>query len=463
MTGGEDAALIDAQGDRQNPKIAVLTNYAVGRVKRDFRDGQSSVGVSATAVDRALGDTPLAATLHDQAYTAGTQLDHRWDHNVWEAKLEAVGSWVHGTPDAIANTQQQSLHRFQRPDAKDAHFDPMRTSLAGFGGDWKVGPMGETKHWRAFLGGQVRTPGLELNDAGFQVQSDLFVPFVLAQYHDEDPGDTVLNWNLTSDVFTMSNFDPILVNYGYEGNANVQFANYWSWNAGLNAQGGGRDPVALRGGPALRTDQNVNPFMAISTDNRKRVQFSLAGWAFRDWKADAMAGGIDASATIQARSNLDLAIGPSWSRRDDPMQYIAEATDQAGNDHYVTGHINFTSASLTLRLNWTFSPHLSLQAYAQPFIASGAYDQLKDVDNPHAAQFADRFHPLSRSEARETSDTVFVNYNGTYSFDRPDFNFQQLRSTVVLRWEYRPGSNVFAIWSHGQTNSISDGRFDLGS
>jgi len=32
----------------------------------------------------------------------------------------------------------------------------------------------------------------------------------------------------------------------------------------------------------------------------------------------------------------------------------------------------------------------------------------------------------------------------------------------VLRWEYRPGSTLFAIWSHGQTDSDTT-RFDLGN
>jgi hypothetical protein len=58
--------------------------------------------------------------------------------------------------------------------------------------------------------------------------------------------------------------------------------------------------------------------------------------------------------------------------------------------------------------------------------------------------------------------TVFVNHAGQYSFDQPDFSIQQLRSTMVLRWEYRPGSTLFAIWSHGRTNQFTDGRFALG-
>ncbi|MEO8554292.1 MAG: DUF5916 domain-containing protein, partial [Kofleriaceae bacterium] len=186
VTGGEDAALIDENGSRQNPMVAALTNYAVGRVKRDFRDGKTFVGISGTAVDRDLSGTPLAATLHDQAYSGGIQLDHRSDDNAWEARLSTVGSWVHGSEEAIANTQQRNRHLFQRPDVKDVMFDPTRRSLTGFGATWKAGRMGDTKHWRYGIGGDVRTPGLELNDVGFQRSSDQLVPYIFGQYHDED-------------------------------------------------------------------------------------------------------------------------------------------------------------------------------------------------------------------------------------------------------------------------------------
>ncbi|HEY0251169.1 MAG TPA: DUF5916 domain-containing protein, partial [Kofleriaceae bacterium] len=87
----------------------------------------------------------------------------------------------------------------------------------------------------------------------------------------------------------------------------------------------------------------------------------------------------------------------------------------------------------------------------------------KDVNNPHANKFNDRFQELSGMEIHESDDTVMVSSNGTYSFDKPDFNFRQLLSTVVLRWEYRPGSSIFAIWSHGQTSSVVDGRFQFGA
>ena len=94
------------------------------------------------------------------------QLDHRWDSNAWEAKLSTEGSWVHGTQDAIAYTQTLNRHLFQRPDAKDVTYDPTLTSLSGPGATWKIGRMGETKHWRFGFGGDMRSPGLELVEVG---------------------------------------------------------------------------------------------------------------------------------------------------------------------------------------------------------------------------------------------------------------------------------------------------------
>lgn len=461
VTGQETAAIVDTSNVRTDPVVSPLTSYSVARVKRDFRDGKTSVGLSATAVERALGATPLVDTLHDQAYTAGAQLQHRWDDNAWLVDFHTVGSFVHGSPMAIARTQQLNRHLFQRPDATDVHLDPTRTSLSGLGATWLAGRLGETKHWRTGVGGDVRTPALELNDVGFQTESDRIIPFVWTQYREDDPGDALLNWQLSGDVFAASNFEPTLLTYGIETNASAQTIDYWQFFANFNASASGWDPVALRGGKALRTDPRQRLFVGGTTDTRKPVRVDFKLNVGRDHAADRFDGGIDVGATLQARSNIELYVGPSISMRDDPMQYIAAADDTAGNTHYVFGRIHQTVTSLTLRMNWTFSPHLSLQAYAQPFVAAGRYSELKDVNDPHATRFADRFHLLQGNDYTVMNGTVSVSHDGAYSFARPDFDVRQLRSTIVLRWEYRPGSTVFAIWSHGRTSSADDGRFQL--
>jgi hypothetical protein len=447
------------------PVVSALTNYAIARVKRDFDEGKTSIGLSATAVNRKLDDARLESLIHDQAYTGGVQLQNRWADNAWTANVNLLGSWVHGTPEAIAETQQSSRHYFQRPDAEDVHFDPKRTSMSGLAAKWMVGQLGDSKHWRFGSGGDLRTPGLELNDAGFQFNSDRMIPFFWGQYRNDEPSKHVLNWQFNSDIFWVQTFEPRLTDVGLESNGNIQFSNYWSMYGGWNLISGRWNVNALRGGPALRNDFGMFGYFGVNTDNRKPVWFNLNSYGSHNLGSNQFDGGIDLGATVQARSNLDVFVGPSIYMRNDPMQYIDEVPDMADASHFVFGRIHETDVSMTVRVNWTFSPHLTLQAYAQPFIASGHYNELKDVDNPAAKRFSDRFHLFAPGELQLSDGTYQVTREGgaTFSFDRPDFNFRQLRSTVVLRWEYRPGSTVFAIWSHGRTSDdFSDGRFRFG-
>ncbi len=464
VTGEETATVIDANQAQAAPIVSPLTNYVVARLKRDLNDGRTALGVSATSVHRRLSGTPLAGLLHDQAYTGGLQLQHRFGATPWQANVSVVGSYVHGSADAIALTQRSSRHFYQRPDATHAHFDPARTSLSGIGATWKAGKLGDTKHVRYGIGGDVRTIGLELNDLGFQQHSDRMIPFLWGQYHDDDPGDDVLNWQVNADVFYVATLEPRFTDVGFECNANVQLANFWQLGAGCNLTDRREEPSMLRGGPSLRLDDRVQGYLNITTDTRKAVWFSLGAYGGREWIPDQIDGGFDLGATIQARTNIDVFIGPSMFSRNDPMQYVEEVQDTLGQTHYVFARIRQRVASLTVRVNWTLSPRLTLQAYAQPFIASARYAELKDVDDPGARRYADRFTPIGGSSYTldDGTYTVRAPAGGTYQLGRPDFDFRQLRSTVVVRWEYRPGSTLFAIWSHGRTSEIADGRFQLG-
>jgi hypothetical protein len=445
VTGEENAQV--AVGDEQmSPIVAPLTNYGVLRVKRDYRGGKSSVGISATTVNRALDGTPLVDTLHDQAYTAGAGVTHRWDDNKWELDVHGFGSWVHGSENAIAATQTSNTHLFQRPDAGHVHYDPKRTSMGGADLTWSVGPSGETKHWRFQVGGDLRTPGLELNDAGFMFYSDRLENWTWTEYRDEEPTTNINNWRSSLVTFVQNTLEPELVVYGFNYDIAAELSNYWWFRAATNVQGPGNDPMQLRGGPALHTDTRIAGRLGMRSDSRKDVRVSVDLGAIRTPASDFMRVDVGAAVEIQARSNIDLSIGPSWMETTDPLQYVDQLPDAAGMSHYVFGRIRLTTASLTARMNWTFSPKLSLQAYAQPFVAAGSYSEFKDVNNPHASKFEDRFVPLTGNES--------------FQVDNPNFDVGELRSTVVLRWEYRPGSTLFAIWSHGQ-QSDNDGLFDL--
>jgi hypothetical protein len=131
--------------------------------------------------------------------------------------------------------------------------------------------------------------------------------------------------------------------------------------------------------------------------------------------------------------------------------------------HYVFGRIEQSTVGLTARVDYAFTPTLSLQVYAQPFVSAGSYNDYKQVADPVADQYADRFALL---DAEESGGTVRADLDGDgtrESFGAPDFNFKQFRSNAVLRWEYRPGSALFLVWSQGRNQYVGSGDFDFNS
>src|SRR5439155_9618463 len=123
---------------------------------------------------------------------------------------------------------------------------------------WETGRTGDTEHWRVGVGGVVRSPGVEMNDIGFQTYSDRIENYIYAEYRDDEPSDALLNYKLDGYVFSLNNFEPTLTDWGAAVMPFVQLANYWSINAGLFATDNRWDTVALRGGPALHVDPNAN-------------------------------------------------------------------------------------------------------------------------------------------------------------------------------------------------------------
>ena len=116
---------------------------------------------------------------------------------------------------------------------------------------------------------------------------------------------------------------------------------------------------------------------------------------------------------------------------------------------------------VTGRFDFTFQPDLTLQVYAQPFISAGRYGDFKEVADPQAERYSDRYAPVpvSRSQGEYLMD--LDGDGGMEAFRDPDFNFKQFRSTVVLRWEYRPGSLLYLVWSQGRNHYGGEGSFDL--
>lgn len=464
ITAEEHATVIDDDGTRRREVVEPLTNHAVVRVKRDANDGRTAVGAAMTAVHRALDGTGLAAEMHDHAYTGGAQLDHRFWDATWSANIRVLGSYVHGSAPALTETQRASQRYYQRPDADYLDYDETRTSLSGGATLWSV-----TKdtggHLRFGVGGDMRSPGLEINDLGFQQFADNINKWVWLQYHDEEVSAAILDYEINGVAW--SDLDWGL---GYKGsvgdlNGRLTLPSYWRGSGGVQIHARRWLPGQLRGGPSVRGDTAYDAWLELTSDGRRAVVGTLKGWIDGTPAAGSWSARVAPGVRVLARSNLELSLEPTiWLRAVDD-QYVDQVADTTGATDYITARLRQTTVSAILRLDYAFLPTLTLQVYAEPFLSSGSFSEYKRAADPRAARYADRYRVFEGDDIRRNGDRYDIDRDGDgavdYSFDVQDFDFRQLRSSVVLRWQYRPGSTLFAVWSHERFDEAREGVFRL--
>jgi hypothetical protein len=444
--GGLNVGFINAVADRELGSgartIEPQTNYAVLRLSQDLRNGNSGVGLMATATNRSLDDD-TRRFLRESAYAVGVDARHRFGpNNNYQVSGSAVGSLVTGSQEAMWRTQRTAVHQFQRPDSR-YEVDSSRTQMAGSRFNVSVGKQGGGI--TRFNTGVTRiSAGYEVNDAGFQTRADhtqngnwfglqfmqptklyrrLFVNFN--------------NWN----EFTT---DGLHLNTGGNININGELPNQWWFWTGYNVTGVGEvyDDRVMRGGAALRRNLRQNVWFGFETDNRKSVSYTSQGYVvFRDVSGSSV-WGVDPAVRFRAGGRVQGSVAFNYSEETNDQQWYNNF-NTPGGVAYTFARLEQKTAGITTRLDYTMTPTLSLQVYAQPFVTAGDYSNLREVVAPRADRYEDRFQPYTAVEPN-------------------DFNFKQFRSNTVFRWEYRPGSVLFFVWQQGRQDFRNPGSFEFG-
>jgi hypothetical protein len=189
-----------------------------------------------------------------------------------------------------------------------------------------------------------------------------------------------------------------------------------------------------RGGPAIRRSSNVDVWTGMETDSRKSWSANMFGGAWRGDEGNSRSWWINPGGQFRLSSQFSASFGLNYSKDINDRQWRANF-GVAGNDttHYTFARLDQTTLSVTTRLNYTMTPNLSLQFYGQPFTSNGGYSNWRELNDPRAEKYADRFKP--------------------YAGDPGGFTFKQFRSNTVLRYEYKPGSTIFLVWAQGRQDS----------
>jgi hypothetical protein len=445
--------------------VEPLANYSVASLTRDFRQGQSAFGGMFTAAYRHLDGEPAFDFLRSSAFSGGLNTRHQFAGRTWEASGFLGGSHIRGSETAISRVQRGPGHYFQRPDAEHLEFDPTRTSLSGAIANLSVFKMGGSKI-RGGFGAHLRTPRLELNDLGFQNDADQALGYISVRYQQYEPQWIFRSWTIglnPSAGYTTGGERT----WTQVGNfANFELKNFWRGGWWTGRRFAATDVVALRGGPAVHRPGGQRWNVWLEGDRRKPVNLNVETWGGIELDTGGRDLGVGARVTVRPTPQVNLSLNPSVNRNRNPWQYVA-TRDSPEGAHYVLGGLDQTTFSVTTRFDYTLSPALSFQLYAQPFVSAGNYATFLEVRDPRANRFAERFGTLQEGQIRYDADrnTYLVDrdLDGRVDFDfrNPDFNFRQLRSNAVLRWEYAPGSSLYLVWSQGRTGFDIDGTFDF--
>ncbi len=457
VTAREYATTYDAAtGQRRRTEVAPVTAFGVLRGIQEFGAGQSAVGATVTTVRRSFSDQAGLRDLYASDAVAG-RLDWNLRFNGGMYVLDGDLGFTHvrGDSTAILALQASPVHYFQRPDADHVRLDSTRTSLSGYGASLSFSKR-SGRHWLYAIDLGRESPGLEPNDAGRLSNADGQVAFGNLRYRETQPGRVFYNYTLAFETGGEWNFGGDRQFATTRWDAQATWRNYWTTNFTYWIDHPAQSQSLTRGGPSMGTPRSRVGSARIENSFGARTRWHARVYSGRDdlgGETTRLSGGFSARPTTR----WQVSVSPNYLRVIDPRQYVAtlDSGPPATFDaRYLFATVDQSSFSLQLRANYTVTPDLTLEFYAEPFAASGRYSSFGHLAAPRTTDLVAYATDTTRapSIARDSTGAYIVRDANGYRRDigNPDFNVLSFRSNLVLRWEWRPGSTLFLVWQRNR-------------
>lgn len=464
VTAREHADLLDGGFSRVNGfEVEPLTYYGVGRVLKEYPGRRHGIGVIGTLTARDFESRRLENEFNRASLLAAVDGWHFLDAGqTWVLSGWAGGTQVTGSPARLAAIQQSSRHYFQRPDAKRYEADPSATSMSGLGGRLWLNK--EKGNWMSNSSLGFLSPGLELNDLGYLSQSDLIGGHLGAGYRWTTPTKHVKNRSLSSALIGATNFDGDLVGAGVFTEAFWWYTNNWCLDLSGTYNPETVSPRRSRGGPLMLSRPGASLGLFMDTDGSRVRYYYLNLYGSAQPAEDSWSWGTSPGITWKPASNLQFSLGPDFNRSRDGAYYFATLDDAAATAtygrRYLFTELEQTTLGATLRASISFSPTMSLQFYGQPLISTGKYRNIKELARPRSLDF------VGPGAGAWTYDSATHRFDpdgaGGEDAESRDFNFRSLRGNAVFRWEYRPGSTLYLVWTQTRADEEYSSDFKLG-
>jgi hypothetical protein len=459
VTDQEEVATFDVGSNtRSRFKVAPLTGYGVLALQQEFgQAGRTSsvANLMLTGVQRDLErGSLLESVLAKRAFSGLADYRIRWRGGQYDLSTYVGFSQISGDSQAILLQQLSSRRYYQRPDADPMRFDPSRESLFGY----KFGinhSKVSGKHWLWDIDLYAESPGLELNDIGSLGSSDDRGISADLVYRETTPGQYLRGYGVGVQQITEGNFSGNQTYQEVIAFSNATFRNFWQASLNYSYNPRSLSDNLTRGGPLMQTPTGWEVFASLTNrpGSRTRWRASISG------SRDEMEGWL-----INPTAGLSFRPGSQWEMTVDPRlikgvssrQYLFTRTGgsvRTFGNRYVFSFVDRSEIAARIRLNYAIKPDLTLETYAEPFASSGRFYDFAELQAARS-RFLRRFGTDGTTISQPDSVGRRTVTDGTASFviNNFDFNVRSFRSNVVLRWEWRPGSTLYAVWQQNRSS-----------
>jgi hypothetical protein len=448
LTGPESVRTFDVAPDTFGSRVvAPRTLYGVASVQQEFGADGSTVSAMVTGVHRNLEPgSLLISQVTSDAVSAIVDGRYRWAGGKYDVSAYLGVTHVRGSAEAILRLQRSSLRYWQRPDAGHVSIDPTRTTMVGtmtginhskMAGDW----LWDVDYYQ-------ESPGFEPNDIGALGGADDRGFRSNIRYRETDPGRLFRAWVAgigQTTEWTFGGERQYTVVYPF---ANFVLPNFWRIN--LDAEGvvGGMSDVLTRGGPLMAQPRYRRYAAELQNASGARTRWGVELEVGSD-DLDGRYARVEPRASIRPGSRWSLSFDPRWERWTEPRQFLgsmANGPEATYGRRYVFSYVDRAEVAARIRLNYTFTPDLSLESYIEPFAASGRFHGFGELEAARSAGLR-RYGEEGTTLVENDDGSHTANVDGqTVTIPARDFNVRSLRSNVVLRWEWRPGSTAYLVW-----------------
>lgn len=455
VTPFEHARSYDSLTDRFS-EVAVepASSFAVLRMQQDFGKQQSNAGLNLTHAHHFVDERGgLQDILSRDAVTGGVDFKLRSQQGKYELTGFVGASYVEGDAAAIERLQRGSAHYFQRPDQDHIRLSPGRTSLSGYTVSLRHDKnAGRLSFWGIQL--LARSPGFEINDIGRMQTADDIDFNADFGLRNSKPHTSYRFYSLNLATRSGWNFGGIR-QYSNAGlSTSLTFNNFKRASLNVNYNFRSQSDVLTRGGPLMGTPNSVSISSGLNSRPNVPVTWSVNASGARDelggWSSTARS-----TLSVRPGARWQASVDPTYTRSADARQYVTTKsggpTATFGN-RYAFAFVERSQLSARFRLNYAVTPNFTVEAYAEPFAASGKYSKFGELSAARSKSLRQYGEAGTGTAIVRNSDSSYTVTDGAQTISLPNLDFNRLsfRSNLVLRWEWLPGSTGYLIWQNNR-------------